>query len=125
MNSICLTAHLYLIPQPAARPSLRQCPCQWRVQEDHEHVTTMHALVMQTHKNQDVEMAELKHILAILTGQEMTARAMEKKPDMKALHPRGEGRFAEYDISRRWQAGVYHNTMTKVIRDDLTAPEEY
>ena len=93
-----------------------------RAQEDHLHVTEMHNLIMQTLQNQHEEMSELKRVLATLAGQEMVAAEQTELPDMKALHPRGEERFDEADLSQRWEANLHHNTLVSTIRKGLAAP---
>jgi hypothetical protein len=95
-----------------------------RAQEDHAHVTEMHNLVLTTLQNQNEEMAELKRVLATLTGKEMTILERAELPDMKLLHPRGRKRFAADDLNQRWQAGVHHNALVSTIREGLSAPED-
>jgi hypothetical protein len=93
-----------------------------RALEDHMHVTEMHNLIMQTLQNQNEEMAELKRVLAVLAGREVAAVERAQLPDVKSLHPRGKERFAEADLSRRWQANLHHNSLVSSIRKGLTAP---
>ena len=95
-----------------------------RALEDHVHVTEMHNLIMQTLQNQSEEMTELKRVLATLTGQEMPVVEPVKLPDVKSLHPRGDERFAETDLSQRWQASLHHNALVSTIRKDLTTPTD-
>jgi hypothetical protein len=91
-----------------------------RAQEDHEHVTQMHNLVMQTLANQNEEIAELKRVLAMLSGQPYTPAAVEPAPDLRALHPRGDERFAEDDLAQRWEESVHHNSLVSTLREKLT-----
>ncbi len=93
-----------------------------RALEDHMHVTEMHNLVMQTLQNQNEEMAELKRVLAALAGKEVAAVERAELPDVKSLHPRGKERFAEADLSRRWQANLHHNAFVSTIQKGLSAP---
>jgi hypothetical protein len=93
-----------------------------RALEDHLHVTEMHNLIMQTLQNQNEEMAELKSVLATLAGKEVVAVERAELPDIKSLHPRGEERFAEADLSQRWQANLHHNALVSEIRKGLSAP---
>jgi hypothetical protein len=93
-----------------------------RALEDHMHVTEMHNLIMQTLQNQNEEMAELKRVLAALAGREVAAAERVPLPDVKSLHPRGRERFAEADLSRRWQANLHHNSLVSSVRKGLTAP---
>jgi hypothetical protein len=95
-----------------------------RALEDHMHVTEMHNLVMQTLQNQNEEMAELKRVLAALAGKEVAEVERAQLPDVKSLHPRGKARFAEADLSRRWQANLHHNAFVSTIRKGLSAPVE-
>jgi hypothetical protein len=93
-----------------------------RALEDHMHVTEMHNLIMQTLQNQNEEMAELKRVLATLAGREVVEGERVPLPDVRLLHPRGKDRFAEADLSRRWQANLHHNSLVSSIRKGLTAP---
>jgi len=95
-----------------------------RAQEDHEHVTNMHTLMMQTLQNQNVEIAELKKVMATLAGREAGVEETQAMPDLRALHPRGEERFADDDLSQRWEANVHHNALVSTIRKNLLAPGE-
>ena len=95
-----------------------------RAQEDHLHVTEMHNLIMQTLQNQNEEMAELKRVLAALAGKEAAAGERAELPDLKSMHPRGEERFAEADLTKRWQANVHHNALVSTVRKGLSAPAD-
>ena len=92
-----------------------------RAQEDHSHVTEMHNLIFQTLQNQNDEMDELKRLLATLTGKEMAVTEQAEMPDMKTLHPRGSERFAEDDLSKRWEENLHHNSLLSTIRKDHSA----
>jgi hypothetical protein len=94
-----------------------------RAQEDHVHVTAMYSLVMQTLQNQNEEMDELKQVLATLAGKEVVAAEKAAVPDVKSLHPRGEERFEEADLSQRWQANLHHNALVSTVRKGHSAPE--
>ncbi len=91
-----------------------------RAQEDHLHVTEMHNLILQTLQNQNEEIAELKQVLAALSGKEMAPAKQPELPDMRSLHPRGKDRFAEDDSSRRWEENVHHNALASTIRRGLS-----
>jgi hypothetical protein len=69
-------------------------------------------------------MAELRQVLATLTGKEMVVAERAELPDMRSLHPRGHERFSEADLSARWQAGVHHNALLATIREGLSAPAD-
>ena len=91
-----------------------------RAQEDHEHVTEMHRLVLETLTNQHQELESLKELIAGLQGQTYTPRAIEPVPDLQALHPRGGERFADDDLAKRWEEGVYHNELASRLREYMT-----
>lgn len=92
-----------------------------RAQEDHEHVTAMYNIVIQTLQNQQEEMTELRQILAAMAGKEPGAAKETKLPDAMSLHPRGEDRFAQTDIDERWQANLHHNALVSTLREKLGA----
>ncbi len=91
-----------------------------RAQEDHEHVTAMHNLVMQTLLNQNVEIEELKRVLAALQGETYVPEAPQAAPNLRLLHPRGRARFAQDDVARRWQRNLHHNALVSTLRENLT-----
>jgi hypothetical protein len=91
-----------------------------RAQEDHEHVTEMHNLILQTLINQNEEIEELKRVLSLLAGQVYTPEAQEPAIDLHTLHPRGDERFAETDIAQRLQQNLHHNPLVSTIRKSLT-----
>ncbi len=95
-----------------------------RAQEDHAHVTEMHQLVLQTLQNQNEEIDELKKIISQLAGKEFNPILRESIPDLKNLHPRGDDRFAEDDLSRQWQGKLHHNELVSTIRTDLQPRKE-
>ena len=95
-----------------------------RAQEDHAHVTEMHRLVLETLQNQNEEMAELKQMLAAMTGKEAVAVQPVELPDIKSMHPRGLERFAEDDPHRRMKANLHHNALVSTIRKGLPTPED-
>ncbi len=91
-----------------------------RAQEDHEHVTEMHNLILQTLVNQNKEIEELKRVLAVLSGQTYTPEVPEPAIDLRTLHARGDERFADDDLERRWQQSLHHNPLVSTLRQDLT-----
>lgn len=95
-----------------------------RAQEDHTHVTNMHNLILQTLQNQNEEMAELKSLLASLTGKEVATTEQAQLPDMKSLHPRGSGRYAEDDLDRRWEENLHHNPLVSSLRKGYSPSDE-
>jgi hypothetical protein len=90
-----------------------------RAQEDHEHVTEMHTLILQTLVNQNEEIEELKRVLGVLSGQAYTPEVQAPAVDLRALHPRGDERFAETDIADRLQQNLHHNALVSTIRQSL------
>jgi hypothetical protein len=95
-----------------------------RAQEDHQHVTDMHNLIMQTLQNQNEEMAELKQMLALLAGKEIVPLEQAELPDARSLHPRGEQRYSESDLSRRWQANVHENALVSTLRKGYSPSDD-
>jgi hypothetical protein len=101
-----------------------------RAQEDHLHVTEMHNLIMQTLQNQNDELAQLKRLLATLSGKEFTPSEPPELHDTKmlhhamSLHPRGEKRFADSDLDQRLQANVHDNALVSTIRKGFPSPAE-
>jgi len=91
-----------------------------RAQEDHQHVTEMHTLVLQTLKNQDQEIEEMKQLMAALSGRPYEPLAPQAVPDLRELHPRGDERFQEDDLEKRWQEQMHHNPLLSTVRADLT-----
>ena len=90
-----------------------------RAQEDHQHVTEMHELVLKTLQNQNEEIDELREILAHLAGKQFSPNSPQVMPDLRDLHPRGDSRFAEDDISRRLQQNLHQNSLVSTIRTKL------
>jgi ribosomal protein L29 len=95
-----------------------------RAQEDHTHVTEMHQLTLQTLQNQKEEIDELKKIMAQIAGRELSITASPAMPDLRDLHPRGDERFADDDISRRWRDKLHHNVLVSTIRTNLQPDAE-
>ncbi len=95
-----------------------------RAQEDHEHVTEMHDLILQTLQNQNKEMAELKNLLSILTGTEMAPTVLNELPDIKSLHPRGKKRFDEKNLEKLLEKSLTPNELASVIRKDFPSPDK-
>jgi hypothetical protein len=91
-----------------------------RALEDHQHVTEMHTLVLQTLKNQDQEIEELKQLMATLSGKLYEPPVPQPIPDLRDLHPRGDERFHEDELEKRWQEQMHHNPLVSTLREDLT-----
>jgi hypothetical protein len=64
-----------------------------RAQEDHTHVVEMHMLMQQTLINQQVEIENMKQMIASIQGQVYKPRAASAPVDLQNLHPRGKKRF--------------------------------
>ena len=90
-----------------------------RAQEDHQHVTDMHNLVLQSLQNQREEIEELKQLIAATTGQPYQAKELAAAPDLFALHPRGAERFESDDQAERFHDQLHHNPLVTAIRNDL------
>ena len=95
-----------------------------RAQEDHAHVTEMHNLILQTLANQNEEIEKLKRVLSVLSGQNYTPEPPQPVPDLRDLHPRGDERFADDDVARRWRENLHHNTLMSTLRQNLTPSSE-
>lgn len=95
-----------------------------RAQEDHLHVTEMHNLVLQALKNQDQEIEELKQLLAALSNKPYEPATPQPIPDLRDMHPRGDERFREDDLEKRWQEQMHHNPLVSTLREDLLPHSE-
>jgi hypothetical protein len=91
-----------------------------RAMEDHMHVVEMHNLIMQTLQNQNLEMDELKQVLAGMTGKEVFVEQPVSLPDARSLHVRGVERFTEADLDQRWEENLHHNTLVSTLRKGLS-----
>ncbi len=80
-----------------------------RAEEDHTHVTEMHAALMQALANQHEEVEDLKEILAAMRGETYTRAVMPPQPDLRDLHPRGKERFHPDDRKKRLHQANAHN----------------
>lgn len=90
-----------------------------RAQEDHIHVTDMHTLVLQSLKNQGVEIAELRQLLATMNGKTYEPTDEQLVPDLYAMHPRGQERYETEDHYNRMQEQLHHNHMVASVRESL------
>ena len=90
-----------------------------RAQEDHQHVTEMHTLILQELQNQQQEIQELKQLISVLSGHTYPATKKSLVPDLYALHPRGVERFQTNDHQNRMRKQLHHNHLVSTIRDDL------
>ncbi len=92
-----------------------------RAQEDHEHVTEMHTLVLQSLQNQHKEIEELKQLLSALNGKSYEPAEKEAVPDLRAMHPRGAARFQADDHHRRFQKQLHHNALVSKVREGMVS----
>ena len=95
-----------------------------RAQEDHQHVTEMHNMVLETLHNQRLEIETLKTMLAQTQGVEYIPQEIEPHPDLKELHPRGNKRYEPTDADARWKENTYHSDLVSTLRDDLSTYTE-
>jgi hypothetical protein len=75
-----------------------------RAQEDHEHLTELHGLVLQTLVTQWKQVEDLKGMVAHLQGQTYQSPPTPVMPDLEAMHPRGAARFMPHDAQERVEA---------------------
>jgi hypothetical protein len=90
-----------------------------RAQEDHTHVVEMHMLMQQTLINQQVEIENIKQMLAALQGQAYTPRATSAPVELQNLHPRGKRRFEKQDINERLSKNLHRHATTERIREKI------
>jgi sensor histidine kinase YesM len=72
-----------------------------RAQEDHNHVTRMHTLLLETLANQHEELEDIKQMLATVQGTSYQKVSRPEAPNLRSLHPRGDARFEQEDAHRR------------------------
>jgi hypothetical protein len=72
-----------------------------RAQEDHEHLTELHALMLQTLVTQWKQVEDLKGMVAQMQGQNYQSPPTPVMPDLEAMHPRGRARFSPHDAEER------------------------
>jgi len=90
-----------------------------RAQEDHAHVTEMHALMLQAMTTQHQEIQELKELVASLHGKTYIRTKLEPIKDLRLLHARGNERFESDDVDERMKKGLHHNQLARTLRQDL------
>ena len=89
-----------------------------RAQEDHQHVTQMHQLVMEMISKQREELEELREMLTALQGKPYEKKAVESTVDLRELHPRGGARFEKHDIYMRMDGHIHRHHLTEKLRED-------
>jgi hypothetical protein len=72
-----------------------------RAQEDHEHLTEMHALLQETLAREREQIEDLKEMVARGQGQAYQRLAPVPVQDLEQLHARGANRFAADDSDER------------------------
>ena len=77
-----------------------------RAQEDHEHLTELHGLMLQTLVKQWEQVEDLKGMVAQLQGRTYQSPATPVMPDLEAMHPRGAARFAAGDSEERVEGAL-------------------
>jgi hypothetical protein len=77
-----------------------------RAQEDHEHLTELHGLMLQTLVTQWRQVEDLKGMVAHRQGQTYQSPPTPVMPDLEAMHPRGAARFDPHDSEARVEAGL-------------------
>ena len=90
-----------------------------RAQEDHTHVTEMHTMVLESIKNQQEEIAELKQLMAAMGGKAVETVEQLPVPDLYALHPRGQERFDSDDHQKRMDTQLHNNQLVNSVRQSI------
>jgi len=90
-----------------------------RAQEDHTHVVEMHMLMQQTLTNQQVEIENMKQMVATLQGEIYMPRAISAPVDLQNLHPRGKGRFEKQDTSERLSKNLHRHATTETMGEKI------
>jgi uncharacterized protein YbjT (DUF2867 family) len=94
--------------------------------EDHQHMVDSHNLILQTLRNQYIEMAELKQVLSAIIGQDITVLAPDEIPDLKSMHPLGTERFENQKVTDRIDAALQQNNLLDEIHKDYeSSGDEY
>jgi hypothetical protein len=95
-----------------------------RAREDHQHVTAMHTLVLQSVENQRAEIKELRELISQLTNHPIGDAQETKIQNLQALHPRGEHRFHKDELTDRWSSSYHNNSMVSSINKDFPSDME-
>lgn len=90
-----------------------------RAQEDHEHVTEMHRLVLESLANGRAEIEELRKLVTQLQGGTYAPAQPELVPDLEELHPRGAARYQAHDVAERMAGHTHKHHLAEAIRQDL------
>ncbi len=90
-----------------------------RAQEDHDHVTEMHTLVLQALANQHDELEQMKRVMAVMQGKQYQEQAPATVPDLQELHPRGRARFDEGDTHAQMDRHLHRSRLAETMRRDF------
>lgn len=97
-----------------------------RARQDHEHVTAMHTLILQSVENQRGEIADLRRLLSQMTGQAVEELETKNVQDLQAMHPAGVARYHADEVAERLKRAYHANAlMTSMERDLLPEDHEY
>jgi len=94
-----------------------------RARQDHEHVTAMHTLILQSVENQRAEIADIRRLLSQMTGQPAEELDMISTPDLQALHPAGADRFHADEMAERLKHAYHVNTLVSTMERDFPVGE--
>jgi hypothetical protein len=90
-----------------------------RARQDHQHVTDMHTLILQSVENQRAEIAELRRLLSQMTGEPVEELEKKSVQDLQALHPAGTGRFHAEEMAIRMKHAVHGNALVSSLDRDF------
>jgi hypothetical protein len=92
-----------------------------RAREDHQHVTEMHSLILQSVENQRTEINDLRKLISEYTHQEFIPLEPTSIQDLRSLHPRGDHRFHSDELTDRWSTKYHENSMVSSLNEDFPA----
>ena len=92
-----------------------------RAQEDHQHVTEMHELVLEALRIQHDDLHALRRVLASMQGMPYQEEVIELTPDLQALHPQGVDRFTPGEAVEGVDDQLLPSALTAAIQHDLTS----
>jgi hypothetical protein len=90
-----------------------------RARQDHEHVTAMHTLILQSVENQRAEIADLRRLLSQMTGQTVVSLEAGDVQDLQALHPAGTGRFHADEMAEHLKRAYHANALMASLERDF------
>jgi hypothetical protein len=95
-----------------------------RARQDHEHVTAMHTLILQSVENQRGEIADLRRLLSQMTGQAVEELETKNVQDLKAMHPGGAARYHADEIAERLKRAYHANALMASMERDFSVDEQ-